>query len=118
MQSKKELVICQELQSLMEKGTAATEYLYLDPRAPKGQDAPRIRTPFRRSLVFMIGGGNYTEMQSIQEWAQNNGRHVTYGCTDLVSPEQFVSELCPLGKDQAGGGAPDLSCPVPPPGRP
>uniref|UniRef100_A0A7S2IYM0 Uncharacterized protein n=1 Tax=Zooxanthella nutricula TaxID=1333877 RepID=A0A7S2IYM0_9DINO len=109
--SKKEMVICKILESLMEPTSKLDDtYHYFDPKTQAaGQEAPRTRTPFRRSLVFMIGGGNYTEMQSIQEWAQNNGRHVTYGCTDLVSPEQFVSELCTLGKDQAGGGAPDLS---------
>lgn len=112
MQTKKELVICQVLESLMEqKPTAATEnYIYLDPKATANSaDAPRIRTPFRRALAFMIGGGNYTEMQSVQEWAQAHGRQVTYGCTDLVAPEQFVNELCHLGRAQAGGGGPDLS---------
>jgi len=114
IQSKKELVICQILESLMEQkpSTLTDNYIYLDPKAQQtqGMEAPRIKSPFRRSLVFMIGGGNYVEMQSVQEWAQTRGRQVTYGCTDLVSPEHFVEELRHLGAAQSGGGDdPDLS---------
>mmetsp|Transcript_128581 Transcript_128581/g.274239 ORF Transcript_128581/g.274239 Transcript_128581/m.274239 type:complete len:653 (-) Transcript_128581:42-2000(-) len=107
--SKKELVICQILDAVMEqKATGITEnYIYLDPKAPPatgGVEAPRIRAPFRRAIAFVVGGGNYTEMQSVQEWAQAHGRQVTYGSTDLVSPAMFVEELCHLGQAQCGGG--------------
>mmetsp|Transcript_6682 Transcript_6682/g.17027 ORF Transcript_6682/g.17027 Transcript_6682/m.17027 type:complete len:642 (-) Transcript_6682:41-1966(-) len=106
--SKKELVICQILDSLMEqKPSPSTEnYLYLDPKAPPavGGEVPRVRAPFRRAVTFVVGGGNYAEMQSVQEWAQANGRQVTYGSTDMVSPAQFVDELDALGRAQGGGG--------------
>merc|ERR1712228_702466 len=106
--SKKELLLCKILDGLMEqKTTGITEnYLYLDPRAPAtpGGEAPRIRAPFRRALTFVIGGGNYAELQSLQEWASEHGRHVVYGSTDIVSPTQFVEELCHLGQAQGGGG--------------
>jgi len=46
----------------------------------------------------VIGGGNYPEMQSLQEWGQKHGRQVSYGATDMVAPIQFVEELCQLGK--------------------
>lgn len=108
MPSKKELLICKILEGLMEqKTTGITEnYRYLDPKAQPstpGAEVPRIRAPFRRALAFVVGGGNYAEMQSVQEWAQTNGRHVTYGSTDLVSPAQFVGELSKLGQAQSGG---------------
>jgi len=107
--SKKDFIICQILESLMEqKATPATEnYIYLDPKAvasAAGGEAPRIRGAFRRAFVFVVGGGNYAEMQSVQEWAQGHGRQVFYGSTDLVSPAQFVDELCHLGHAQGGGG--------------
>lgn len=107
LQSKKEAVICQILDGLMEQkpGGATENYIYIDPKAPPGAagaEAPRIRSPFRRAIAFVVGGGNYSEMQSIQEWAQAHGRQVTYGSTDLVSPEQFLQELGLLGKAQAG----------------
>jgi len=106
--SKKELVICKILEALMDlKATGVTEnYLYLDPKAQPsapGADVPRVRAPFRRALAFVVGGGNYAEMQSVHEWAQANGRHVTYGSTDLVTPAQFVDELSNLGQAQCGG---------------
>jgi len=106
--SKKTLVICQILDGLMEqKGASLVEnYLYLDPKAqPSNGDAPRMRAPFRKAIAFVVGGGNYAEMQSVQEWAQERGRQVVYGATDLVSPTQFVDELSHLGQAHGGGGA-------------
>lgn len=101
--SDKDTPVCQIMDGLMEqKPTGITEnYLYLDPKAPPappGGEAPRIRAPFRRGIAFVIGGGNYTEMQSLQEWGTKHGRQVSYGSTDLVAPGQFVEELCQLGK--------------------
>lgn len=104
--STKEAVICQILEGLMEQkpGGVTENYLYLDPKAPPstpGMEAPRLRSPFRRAVAFVVGGGNYTEMQSVHEWAQKHGRQVTYGSTDLVSPEGFVQELEVLGEQMA-----------------
>merc|ERR1711871_1023900 len=89
---------CEVLESLMEQksGGCADHYIYLDPKAPLGAEV-RMRAPFRTAVVFVVGGGNYTEMQGLAEWAGKNGRQVTYGSTDIVSPEQFVDELCHLG---------------------
>merc|ERR1712190_408906 len=106
--SKKDLVVCQILDGLMDhKPTGGTEnYLYLDPKAPAtapGGEAPRIRAPFRKAFTFVIGGGNYAEMQSLQEWATEHGRQVVYGSTDIVSPNQFLDALCHLGQAQCSG---------------
>jgi len=105
VQSKKELLICQILDGLMEQrpGGPAESYLYLDPKAPASGAGPRIRSPFRKAITFVVGGGNYVELQSLQEWAQTSGRQVTYGSTDMVSPIQFVEELTQLGLHHAGG---------------
>lgn len=74
-------------------------FLYLDPKittAPGG-DVPRQRTPFRDVLVFMIGGGNYNEYQNLMAYAQSQPpqapRTVSYGCTELLSPEEFLQQL-------------------------
>merc|ERR1719460_2720715 len=100
--SEAETPVCQIMDGLMEQKPGLTEkYLYLDPKAapvPPGGEAPRIRAPFRRGIAFVIGGGNYPEMQSLQEWGQKHGRQVSYGSTDMVAPKQFVEELCELGK--------------------
>jgi len=101
--SDKDTPVCQIMDGLMEQKPdgITKDYIYLDPKAPPvgpGGEAPRIRAPFRRGIAFVIGGGNYTEMQSLQEWGQKHGRQVSYGSTDMVAPGQFVEELCQLGK--------------------
>mmetsp|Transcript_93178 Transcript_93178/g.290505 ORF Transcript_93178/g.290505 Transcript_93178/m.290505 type:complete len:645 (+) Transcript_93178:124-2058(+) len=110
--SKKDLVVCKVMESLMEqKASPDTDnFIYLDPKAAiaAGGEAPRIRSPFRRAFTFVVGGGNYAEMQSLQEWAQERQRQVMYGSTDLVTPAQFIDELSHLGTAQGGGGGVDL----------
>lgn len=97
--SKRELLICQILEGLMEQKTTGVveNYLYLDPKS-SASEAPRMRAPFQRAIAFVVGGGNYVELQSLQEWAQTHKRSVIYGSTDMVSPTQFVDELSQLGK--------------------
>lgn len=52
------------------------------------------RVPFREVLVFMIGGGSYAELQTIQEYSKRHPeRQITYGCTELVTAEAFVKQL-------------------------
>lgn len=105
--SKKELVICQVLDTLMEHkpGGVGENYIYLDPKAPAGPEPARIRKPFQRAVAFVLGGGNYAEMQALHEWSAENGRQVAYGSTDIVSAEQFVDELADLGYAQSSLGS-------------
>merc|ERR1712232_428341 len=103
--SKKELTICKIIDELMDhKAGGVTEtYVYLDPKAPPaayGAEQTRIRAPFRKAVAFVVGGGNYVELQGLQEWAQSSNRQVSYGSTDMVSPSQFVDELGNLGQGQ------------------
>lgn len=68
-------------------------FLYLDPKARETQTA-RHRSPFREAIVFMIGGGNYNEVQNLQTYAQGQtDRTVIYGCTELLSSEGFLDQL-------------------------
>merc|ERR1711920_1011130 len=98
--SKKEPLICQALDSLMEhKMLNVTEnYLYFDP-SPNGESGIRrndLRSayrPFRRAIAFVVGGGSYVEMHALQAWAQARGRQVTFGSTDMVAPDQLLQEL-------------------------
>ena len=44
------------------------QYVYLDPKAdPHNANAPRKATPFHEALVFVVGGGNYSEYQNLSE---------------------------------------------------
>lgn len=45
------------------------DYLYLDAKLLKGGDsAPKNRSPFQDSIVFVIGGGNYIEYQNLADF--------------------------------------------------
>lgn len=76
------------------------EYLYFDPRITRGshEKVPRRQT-YNKSLVFVVGGGNFFEYQNLQEWAhqqENNKKNVMYGSTALITPNDFLKELCEL----------------------
>lgn len=111
---KKETPVCQILESLMEdKGSGVAEnYLYLDPMCSASAatgSRPQLRAPFRKGIVFVVGGGSYAELLSVQHWAQARGRQLLYGATDMVPPMRFVEEICQLAREEDGeGGELDL----------
>jgi hypothetical protein len=54
--------------------------------------------------VFMIGGGNYLEYQSLMEMSARNpaaAKSIVYGSTDLLSGHEFVQQLAELGQKMA-----------------
>jgi hypothetical protein len=106
MPSNKDFHLTRVLDAVMElKETNGIEkYLYLDPKFPVNA-APRKNTPFKEAIVFTIGGGNYSEMHNIMEYAkraasQGTGvpKRVVYGTTELLSPNQFLAQLSQLSK--------------------
>ena len=60
--------------------------------------------PAREAIVFMIGGGNYIEYDSLQAWAHRSQppRSIVYGSTDLPTGESFVRQLADLGRSTPG----------------
>eukprot|EP00798_Chlamydomonas_sp_ICE-L_P019994 gene19994-26707_t len=45
-------------------------YAVFDPKAPAGKvTLERAKGPFKEAMVFMIGGGNYMERESLMYWA-------------------------------------------------
>lgn len=102
----KDFHLTKVLDSVMElKETNGVEkFLYLDPKYPHNS-VTRKNTPFREAIVFVVGGGNYYEMQNIMEFfkkSQENEniipKHVIYGTTEIISPSQFLSQLQQLGR--------------------
>jgi hypothetical protein len=81
-------------------GTEEETFITLDPRKRK-QDMSKYadgkaagRTPYREVIVFMIGGGSYSEYQRIQEYGTAHPeRSITYGCTELINGESFLKQL-------------------------
>lgn len=76
------------------------DYLYLDPRVKGDVDVAKLRmmnrAPIREVTAFVIGGGCYAEYQNLQMIA-NDRRTVSYGSTELVDADQFLSQLGQLG---------------------
>ncbi|PNH04798.1 SEC1 family transport protein SLY1 [Tetrabaena socialis] len=100
------LAVCME--ALME-GKAGTpefdSYTVFDPKLPPGRASlERAKGPFRESIVFMIGGGNYYERETLLTWAGRctPPRQVLYGATELLSGEEFVQQLSELGRRSGG----------------
>jgi len=99
----KELPITRIVDSIMElKPVAQTEqYLYFDPKVSKKMRAggiPRRNTPFKECITFVIGGGNYTEHQNLQEYSKKSvGKRIVYGSTEVISPNNFLAQLNTLG---------------------
>merc|ERR1712013_342370 len=48
---------------------------------------------YGRSIVFMVGGGCYSEYANLSQFARAKGKDVIYGCTDLVAPNDFLKQL-------------------------
>ncbi|KAL4448182.1 hypothetical protein ABPG75_005401 [Micractinium tetrahymenae] len=84
-------------------------YAVFDPKAPAGR-AQRPAGPFKEAIVFVLGGGNYLEYESLSCWAsraQPTPKHIVYGATDLLSGEDFLQQLSTLGhKSGAAPAAP------------
>jgi len=90
------------VEAIMEQKSTpeADAFVYLDPKARAG--TARVTAPFKESIVFVVGGGNYTEYQNLQDSLSDptTGRTVVYGATELCSAESYLSQL-----SQLGGGA-------------
>ncbi|KAI8591454.1 Sec1-like protein [Geranomyces variabilis] len=86
------------------------DYLYLDPRLPRGSSGKpaKGRTAFAEAVVFVVGGGNYLEAQNLWEYTQRTSlprKKITYGTTELLTPNAFMAQLETLGGGGGGGGA-------------
>ncbi|KAG1049761.1 hypothetical protein G6F43_007929 [Rhizopus delemar] len=105
---RKELVVSKIVSDIMSPPqneiSKASDFLYFDPKVSKNSKAPRPhKVAFQEAIVFVVGGGNYLEYQNLQELAnQNNSkRKITYGSTEILSPQQFLDQLATLGKDSS-----------------
>jgi hypothetical protein len=56
--------------------------------------------PYKEAIVFMIGGGNYLEYESLTTWAGRSTppKTVIYGATDLLAGSEFATQLAELGR--------------------
>eukprot|EP01025_Chloroclados_australasicus_P065288 TRINITY_DN8904_c0_g1_i2.p1 TRINITY_DN8904_c0_g1~~TRINITY_DN8904_c0_g1_i2.p1 ORF type:complete len:501 (-),score=62.95 TRINITY_DN8904_c0_g1_i2:656-2158(-) len=86
------------LESKEDSSSSEAQFSFYDPKTRDSK--PKPGTQFREAIVFVIGGGNYLERESLQTWAAKSQpqRHVVYGSTELLSGEDFLQQLEELGK--------------------
>ncbi|ODN81055.1 hypothetical protein L202_03152 [Cryptococcus amylolentus CBS 6039] len=118
--AKKDLTLTRLVEALMDPASASTQalqdtddYLYFDPRTSRnrpgqGGGQGKGRSQYGEAVVFVVGGGGYVEYGNLVEWAARTGqgqggqqtgqgKKVTYGATEIVSPKTFVNALGELG---------------------
>ncbi|CAF1711816.1 BnaC03g67420D [Brassica napus] len=76
LSSNQQLAVARTVEALA-KGQPNLEtdpYIMLDPKASKtgSSGCSHVNEPFREAIVFMVGGGNYIEYNSLQELSQRN----------------------------------------------
>ena len=85
----------------------------------------KARMQFQEGIVFVVGGGGYVEYTNLLEWAQRyggvggtstpsntaagpardrdvnpgQGKKITYGATEIMTPGAFLSVLSQLGQN-------------------
>ncbi|CAJ0916135.1 unnamed protein product, partial [Mesorhabditis belari] len=90
------------MSSMASSQTQAEDNLrYFDPRMmhQPSKESMKLRPHLPADVIlFVVGGGNYVEYEKLVEWGRDKGvQRVTYGCTELVSPSQFIEQLSRLG---------------------
>jgi len=91
----KNLPISNLCEALLDRkqNTLADTFTCLDPKSPAGVEVPRLRTPLKHGVIFVVGGGNYVEAHAIKELAAKKQKHLLYGSTHFASPSEFLAEL-------------------------
>merc|ERR1712178_349836 len=79
------------------KDTQGIEVDYLDPKMSSVNTMARSKTMPTDVVVFVVGGGCYSEYLELRESRKN--MRIVYGCTDLINPEYFLQELQELGAE-------------------
>jgi len=87
------------VEGVMEQyGTPEVEQMiYLDPRA-NSSTQPQVKSQYKDAIVFVVGGGCYTEFLNLQQVLRTpeSDRNITYGSTELCSPQNFLKQLAKL----------------------
>ena len=78
----------------------------LDPKLKPGELVPENRnTKYSDVIVFVVGGGCYSEYFNLQESLKqkvstSSIRSITYGCTEILSGDSFLSQLERISKNK------------------
>ena len=69
-------------------------------QATQGRTAPPSGVTYKEAVVFVVGGGNYLEAESLMTWASKAAppKHIVYGATELLTADKFTEQLAALGQ--------------------
>ena len=84
----KMLPLTRLLHSAMENKEKEMEYF--DTKFRNGQ---KYKREFTEAVVFVVGGGSYSEYQNIMQYAESCGKNIIYGATSMISPKDFFQQL-------------------------
>ena len=91
----------------LSEGRSCTEddsFCILDPRQRQGTAAEFKGQKYSEVIVFILGGGCYSEFFNLQDLLKHKTtagsplRNIIYGCTELLSGDEFSAQLQKLSK--------------------
>jgi hypothetical protein len=56
------------------------------------------KRPFSDAVVFVLGGGCYSEYHNVLEYAKKSNKNIIYGASEIVNGTQFLTQLQNLAK--------------------
>mmetsp|Transcript_12353 Transcript_12353/g.24011 ORF Transcript_12353/g.24011 Transcript_12353/m.24011 type:complete len:665 (-) Transcript_12353:50-2044(-) len=104
---------CREVSTEAQVAEQDQQLLYMDPKV-KGEVPPnsRIRAGFNRGILFVVGGGCFSEYNNLQDYASGKltvksslplgvtsssagraNKTYIYGCSELVNASRFMQQL-------------------------
>ncbi|KAF8308118.1 Sec1-like protein [Clavulina sp. PMI_390] len=98
------LPLTRVVEAIMDPTNASTaslqttdDFVFLDPRAARASNLKPKRMTFTTGTAFVVGGGSYVEFTNIMQWQNKPGislsRNVSYGSTEILSPQEFLDVL-------------------------
>jgi len=74
-------------------------YVTFDPlsKGNGGNDESNFQE-YQRGIVFVVGGGSFSEYANLNEFANKKNKNIIYGCSDIVTPNDFLTQLSNLGQ--------------------
>ena len=72
-------------------------YSYFDPRIGTTPVVDKQRTVvFKDGIVFVVGGGTYTECANLALHSEKANKRVIYGATEMVSGGELLAQILEL----------------------
>ena len=56
-------------------------------------DAQKYKKEFSEAIVFVVGGGCYSEYHNLMHYSQKFSKNILYGSTEMCSPKDFLKQL-------------------------